>query len=81
MNRFNRDLLVLLKQELMTPEAQEQQLQRLHELLYEVERFSNVILSYEVLDMVRYKVVRNPVQLKRLMKQSEKPFIFYFNRN
>ena len=43
MNKFNRDLLVLFKEELMNPQAIEHEVEMLHELLYSVERIDNLI--------------------------------------
>jgi hypothetical protein len=38
MNKSNRDLLVLFKEELMSPQAIEHEVEMLHELLYDVEK-------------------------------------------
>ena len=51
MNKFNRDLLVLFKEELMNPQAIEHEVEMLHELLYSVEKADNIITAYEVINL------------------------------
>ena len=82
MNRSNRDLLVLFKEELMTPQAIEHEVELLHEMLYRFESFDNLCIAHEVIDLNRYKirsqhhVIRNILRLKVL-----KPFVFLNNKN
>ena len=57
MNKFNRDLLVLFKEELMNPQAIEHEVEMLHELLYSVERIDNLIVAHEVINLNKYKIV------------------------
>jgi hypothetical protein len=82
MNKFNRDLLVLFKEELMNPQAIEHEVEMLHELLYSVERIDNLIVAHEVINLNKYeissdeKVIRQTISLKEL-----KPFIFLNNKN
>lgn len=82
MNNSNRDLLVLFKQDLMTPNAIEKEVAWLHELLYNVERLDNFVLSHEILDLVKYKVTKNPVEIKKLIRnKKEHAFVFLNNKN
>jgi hypothetical protein len=82
MNKFNRDLLVLFKEELMNPQAIEHEVEMLHELLYSVERIDNLIVAHEVINLNKYKisadrkVIRETISLKEL-----KPFVFLNNKN
>ena len=46
MNKSNRDLLVLFKQDLMTPQAIEHEVGWLHELLFTVERLDNFATAH-----------------------------------
>ena len=55
MNRINRDLLVLFNQELMTPQAIENEVELLHELLFSVERLDNLVSVHEVIDLNKYR--------------------------
>lgn len=82
MNNSNRDLLVLFKQDLMTPQAIEIEVAWLHELLYNVERIDNFVLAHEVIDLVKFKVTSNPVDVKKLIRnKKEQAFIFLNNKN
>lgn len=82
MNRPNRDLMVLFKQELMSPQAIERQVEMLHELLYTVERIDNLIPAHEVLDLNKYKVINKDHVLRELiLSHTDKPFVFISNKN
>jgi hypothetical protein len=82
MNNSNRDLLVLFNQELMTPQAIEHEVEMLHEILYSVEGLDNIITAHEVIDVNRYKIFNNPLQLRSIFRQRElKPFVFLNCKN
>jgi len=82
MNKFNRDLLVLFKEELMSPQAIEHEVELLHELLYDVEKIENLIASHEVINLNNYKIQHNPnIIRKTILKKELKPFIFLSNKN
>lgn len=82
MNKFNRDLLVLFKEELMSPQAIEHEVEMLHELLFAIEKIENLIIAHEVINLNRYKIqnqfhiIRNTIRRREL-----KPFIFLNNKN
>ncbi len=69
MNNANRDLLVLLKQDLMTPQAIEQEVAWLHELLFMVERLDNFVKAHELLDLNKYKISNKPVEIKKVIRK------------
>jgi hypothetical protein len=82
MNKSNRDLLVLFKQDLMTPQAIEHEVGWLHQLLFNVERFDNFITAHELIDLNRYKVTNDAIQIKKMVrKKKEQPFLFLNNKN
>lgn len=82
MNNPNRDILVLFKQELMTPQAMEHEVSLLHDLLYTVERLDNIVTAHELLDLNRNKVINKISQVKNYLKSGkEKPFVFLNNKN
>lgn len=82
MNKFNRDLLVLFKEELMSPQAIEHEVEMLHELLYDVEKMENLITSHEVINLNNYKIQHNPNIIRNtILKRELKPFIFLSNKN
>lgn len=82
MNNFNRDLLVLFNQELMTPQAIEFEVEKLHILLQSVERLHNLITAHEIIDLNKYKVTNKYSNLRKVLLQGElKPFVFLNNKN
>ena len=82
MNKSNRDLLVLFKEDMMSPQAIEHEVELLHELLYVVERIENLIIAHEVININKYKIqnsfqiIREAIRMKKL-----KPFVFLNNKN
>jgi len=82
MNKFNRDLLVLFKEELMNPQAIEHEVEMLHEMLYSVERIDNLIVAHEVINLNKYKIISEKNVVRMTLRQNElKPFIFLNNKN
>lgn len=82
MNFPNRDLLILFNQELMTPQAIEHEIERIHEILYNVERLDNLVVSHEAIDLNRHKVIQKHHILLRVLRSRElKPFVFLNCRN
>jgi hypothetical protein len=82
MNNTNRDILVLLKQDLMTPQAMERQVNLLHDLLYDVERLDNIVASHELLDLNKFKKISKAHLVKTYLRSGkEKPFVFLNNKN
>lgn len=81
MNR-RRDLLLLMNQNLMSPQSLEVHVTLLHSLLFRAEQWPNVTAATEVMDMTQYRIIRKPHQVKRYFKSKfESPFIFFINRN
>ena len=82
MNKFNRDLLVLFKEELMNPQAIEHEVEMLHELLYSVERIDNLVVAHEVINLNKYKIISDKNAIRMTLRENElKPFIFLNNKN
>ena len=82
MNKSNRDLLVLFKEELMTPQSIEHAVELLHELLYDVERIENLVTAHEVINLNKYKIYNKFHIVRDTIRQKElKPFIFLNNKN
>jgi hypothetical protein len=66
----------------MTPQAIEHEVEMLHEILYSVEGLDNIITAHEVIDVNRYKIFNNPLQLRSIFRQRElKPFVFLNCKN
>lgn len=82
MKNPNRDLLILLNQELMSPQAMQHEVEMLHELLYNVERLENLVTAHEVLNLNKSKVISKRNELRFILRQRElKPFVFLNCKN
>jgi hypothetical protein len=82
MHKSNRDLLVMLKQELMTPQSVEIEVNKLHELLYETERLDRFVAAHELIDLNRYKIHNQTFEIKKLIRSKKNhPFVFLSNLN
>ncbi|MEP6616922.1 MAG: hypothetical protein ABJA57_10105 [Ginsengibacter sp.] len=82
MHKSNRDLLVLFKEELMTPQAIEHEVELLHELLYTVEKMENLVIAHEVINLNKYKVQTSVHIIRETLRNKDlKPFIFLNNKN
>jgi len=82
MNNPNRDLLVLFNYEIMTQKAIEHEVQQLHQLLYAVEGIENLVITHEIIDLNKYRIINKQPQLRKLIRQKElKPFVFLNCKN
>ncbi|MEO6329050.1 MAG: hypothetical protein ABIO55_08965 [Ginsengibacter sp.] len=82
MNKSNRDLLVLFKEDLMSPQAIEHEVELLHELLYGVERLENLVIAHEVINLNKYKIQNDFNSVREAIRYKElKPFVFLNNKN
>lgn len=82
MKTSNRDLLVLLKDEAMSNQAIEQEVEQLNEMLYHVESADFFCRTNEIIDMNKYMVLQDDQALVQVMYQNElQPFIFLCNKN
>ena len=78
----NRDLLVLLKDEYMSEQSIEQEVELLNEMLFHVESMDNFCKAHEVFDLNRYKVYTKSKQIIQVIRQREiRPFQFVCNKN
>lgn len=79
----NRDLLLMLRQRAMTQQDIDRELMQLNTMLFTAERLDNYVNAHEVLDLNRYKVINNSVEIKKMIRQKKlsKPFIFFSNKN
>lgn len=82
MNKSNRDLLVLLKQENIKPQSIEKEIDWLHQLLFRVERLDHFVAAHEMIDLNKYKIHNNVFEIKKLIRgRKDKPFVFLNNLN
>lgn len=78
----NRDLLVLLKDEYMSEQSIEQEVELLNEMLFHVESMENFCKAHEVIDLNKYKILQKSKQIIRVVRQREiRPFQFISNKN
>jgi hypothetical protein len=81
MDKFNRDLLVLFKEE-SNPKAIEHEVELLHELLFYVEKIDNLIVAHEVINVNKYKIYSDRKTITETLKVKKlKPFVFLNNKN
>lgn len=81
MDKFNRDLLVLFKEE-SSPQAIEHEVELLHELLFYVEKIDNLMTAYEVVNVNKYKIFSDKKTIRETINHKNlKPFIFLNNKN
>ena len=82
MNKSNRDLLVLLKQEIINPQSIEKEIDWLHQLLFRVERLDHFVSAHELIDLNKYKIHNNVFEIKKLIRgRKDKAFVFLNNLN
>ena len=82
MNKSNRDLLVLFKEDLMSQQAIEHEVELLHELLYGVEKLENLVIAHEVININKYKVQNEAhIVSETIRRKALKPFVFLNNKN
>jgi hypothetical protein len=81
MDKFNRDLLVLFKEE-CNPQAIEHEVELLHELLFCVEKINNLVVAHEVINVNKYKIYSDKKTIEETISQKNlKPFVFLNNKN
>ena len=82
MNNPNRDLLVLFNHEIMTQKAIEHEVEQLHQLLYTIEGIENLIITHEIIDLNKYRIINKTTQLRKLIRKRDiKPFVFLNCKN
>jgi tRNA G10 N-methylase Trm11 len=78
----NRDLLVLLKDETMSEQAIEQEVEKLNTILFNVETSESFYTAHELFDMNRFKIFRGKKHLLQVSREKTlKPFTFLCNLN
>ena len=81
MDKFNRDLLVLFKEE-FSPQAIEHEVELLHELLFYVEKIDNIVIAHEVINVNKYKIFSDRKTIRETVNSKNlKPFVFLNNKN
>ena len=77
-----RDLLVLSKRVSFDQQKLEHEVELLEAILMNIETTRNLCLFSEVIDVNRYKIIKKPYKIEKIVKQGElKPFQFLYNKN
>jgi cell fate (sporulation/competence/biofilm development) regulator YmcA (YheA/YmcA/DUF963 family) len=73
----------MFKQKAMSQQDIDRQVMQLNDLLFTTERLDNFVRAHEVIDLNKYKLVKNPVDIKKILREKKlsKPFMFLFNKN
>ncbi len=78
----NRDLLVLLKDESMSEQAIEQEVEKLNTMLFNIESSDIFYSSHEMLDLNKFRLIHDKKLIRQMSKDKQlKPFIFLCNLN
>lgn len=79
----DRDLLVMFRHHAMSENDIEREVMQLNKILFTAERLDNFVSAHEILDINRYKIINNPVAIKKMIRQKKynNPFIFFSNKN
>lgn len=78
----NRDLLVLVKDELMNESFMEQELEQLNNLLFHYETLDNFCAAHEIFDINRNRVIESRRDMQKIIRQKKlNPFQFILNKN
>jgi hypothetical protein len=82
MKSANRDLLVLSKN-ISTDEREMQlEVEKLNQILFQVEAIENLCLANEVIDINNYKILRKPEKIEKVISNNRlKPFQFIHTKN
>lgn len=81
MKTSNRDLLVLTRSVALNKEEMDEEVQKLHALLFETESIANFCIANEIIDIDRYKIIDKPSKIQKLVARKLKPFQFVNNKN
>ena len=82
MENGSRDLLVVFRLSTLSYEEMQRELELLNQLLFGVESMDTHSIVNEIIDLNKYKIIRNPFKVARvIMKKKEKPFVFIYNKN
>lgn len=82
MNKKNRDLLFLVKNNTFDAAALDKEVDQLHQLLFTIERLDHFVTAHELIDMRRYKIYNSSFHIKNAIRaKKDQAFVFLFNKN
>lgn len=81
MKKFNRELLVLLAENVSQQKIDEE-IESLHDLLYDVEKTEKLIEVHEIIDINKRRITTSPKVFKNILRYNDlNPFVFLYNLN
>ena len=81
MDKFNRDLLVLFKED-SNAQSIESEVYFLHELLSYAEQTGNLVSAHEIVNINKCKIYSDKKTIQRTIRNKElQPFVFLNNMN
>lgn len=82
MKNTNRKLLLSIKYTNINPHKMEKEIHDLNTLLEQIECFPYFYIAHEMLDLRRYRIIKDFVMIKHLTStKTLMPFIFIINKN
>lgn len=81
MKTSNRDLLVLTRSAVLNKQEMDEEVQKLHALLFETESLTTFCVANEIIDIDRYKIISKPAIIQKMIAKRLKPFQFVNNKN
>ncbi len=72
----------MFRNNLFNEESIEQAVEDLHAILLTAERLDNFVGTHELIDLNKYVVTNNQVQIKKYIRLRKKPsFVFLYSKN
>jgi len=82
MKSSTRDLLVLSKNASIDQREMERVIEKLNQILFNVEAMENICLVNEIIDLNNYKILTNPRKIEKIISNNKlKRFQFIHNKN
>ncbi len=79
---YSRDFLVVYTNNQCSEEEERAIINQLIPLLEAIETIHTFCRVYEVIDLIKYKVIKKPTQLSKFLSQDDlKPFQFVVSKN
>ena len=82
MKSSTRDLLVLSKNASIDQREMERVIEKLNQILFNVEAMENLCIVNEIIDLNNYKILTNPKKIEKIISYNKlKRFQFIHNKN
>jgi hypothetical protein len=82
MKSSKRDLLLLSKKVSTDQREMELEVEKLHDLLFQIESIENFCVANEIIDINTFKIIHHPLKMQRILSRNKmRPFQFINNKN